>query len=105
LYHSYIKPQNKNGLSQNKALLEFIDIESFSKPGTIKVYLEKTRVANFSIVPDNARTYRAENNYNLQDDAPRRLLIYFFKEGTSYLPAKQSHQPAFLFKAIRLSRE
>ena len=99
----YIKPQNEKELSEKRALLEFVGIESFSKPGRIIVYLEKTKVAEFNIVPDKARNYRTEINYNLKDDAPRRLLIYFFEEKTSYLPVKPSSPLAFLFEAILLS--
>ena len=101
----YIKPQKMKGLSGNRALLEFVGIKSVSKPGKIRVYLEKTKVAEFSIVPDEARTYRTEINCNLKDDALYRLLIYFFEDNTSYLPAKQDHNPAFLFAALSLSHE
>jgi hypothetical protein len=101
----YIKPQRMKGLSGNRALLEFVGIKSVSKPGKIRVYLEKTQVAEFSIVPGEARTYRTEINYNLKDDALYRLLIYFFEDNTSYLPAKQDPKPAFLFEALSLSRE
>ena len=82
-------PKKMKGLSENRALLEFVGIKSVSKPGKIRVYMEKIKVAEFSIVPDKARTYRTEIDYNLKDDAPYRLLIYFFEENTSYLPAKQ----------------
>ena len=99
----YIKPQKSKELLKNRALLEFIGIKSVSKPGRIRVYVEKTKVVEFNIVPDKARTYRTQINYNLKDDAPHRLLIYFFEENTFYLPAKQGNQPAFLFEAIRLS--
>ena len=101
----YIKPQNVKELSENRALLEFVGIESVSKPGRIIVYVEETKVAEFNIVPDEVRTYRTEINYNFKDDVPYRLLIYFFEEKTSYLPAKQSksNQLAFTFEAILLS--
>jgi hypothetical protein len=99
----YIKPKKMKGFSENRAFLEFIGIKSVGKPGRIRVYMEKTKVAEFSIVPDEARTYRTEIDYDLKDDAPCRLLIYFFEENTSYLPAKQGNQHAFLFEAIRLS--
>jgi hypothetical protein len=99
----YIKPQKSKELLKNRALLEFIGIKSVSKPGRIRVYVEKTKVVEFNIVPDKVRTYRTQINYNLKDDAPHRLLIYFFEENTFYLPAKQGNQPAFLFEAIRLS--
>lgn len=100
----YIKPQKMKGLLANKSLLEFVNIKSVSKPGRIKVYIDKTAIAEFSIVQGEARTYRTAINYDLKDDAPRRLLIYFFEENTSYLPAKQSKFPAFLFDKICLSR-
>lgn len=100
----YIRPQKTKGLSQNRALLEVFGIKSVSRPGRIKIYVEKTKIAEFSIVPDEARTYRTEINYDLKDDAPHRLLIYFFEDNTSYLPAKQGHKPAFLFEALSLSR-
>lgn len=99
----YIKPQNVKELSKNRALLGFVGIKSVSKPGRIIVYVEKTKVAEFNIVPDEARTYRTEINYNFKDDAPCRLLIYFFEDKTSYLPAKQSDQLAFSFEAILFS--
>jgi hypothetical protein len=97
----YIKPKNRKEMSGNKASLEFIGIKSFNKPGRIIVYVEKTRVAEFDITPDEARNYKTEISYNFKDDAPYRLLIYFFEEKTSYLPAKQSF--AFIFEAILFS--
>jgi hypothetical protein len=101
----YIKPQKMKGLSGNRALLEFVGMKSVSNPGKIRVYLEKTKVTEFNIMPGEARTYRTETNYNFKDDAPHRLLIYFFGENNFYLPAKQDNQPAFLFETIRLSRK
>lgn len=100
----YIKPQNMKELAENRSLLEFIGIKSVSKAGRIRVYLEKTRIAEFSIVPWAPRTYKAKINYNLKDNAPHKLLIYFFEKNKSYLPAKQSNLPSFLFETIRLSR-
>lgn len=100
----YIKPQEAKGISKNKALLEFVGIQSISKPGRIRVYLEKTKIAEFNIMPWAPRTYKAKINYILKDTAPRRLLIYFFERNTSYLPAKQSKLPSFSFETIRLSR-
>ena len=99
----YIKPQNGKVLSKNRALLEFVSIQSVSKPGRIRVYLEKTKIAEFNIVPDEARTYRAEVNYNFRDDAPCRLLVYFFEDNASYLPAKHGSHLAFVCKAIIFS--
>jgi len=99
----YIKPRKMPGLSGNKALLELENVKLVSKPGRIKVYLEKTKVAEFIIRHWEARTYRAEIDYNLRSNTPHRLLIYFFEENQSYLPAKQSTIPSYSFEAIRLS--
>ena len=100
----YIKLQKGEGRSGNRAFLEFVGIKSVTTPGRIRVYVEKTKVCEFSVVPGEAQTYRTEIDYDLKDDTPHRLLIYFFGENTSYLPAKQGNQPAFLFEAIHLSR-
>jgi hypothetical protein len=100
----YIKPQDEKELSQNKALLELSGIKSFTKPGTLSVYMEKTKIAEFNLVPDEARIYKAIINYGLKGDAPCRLLMYFFEGNTSYLRAKPNDQPSFLFETIHLSR-
>lgn len=99
----YIKPQNGKVLAKNRALLEFVSVQSVSKPGRIRVYLEKTKIAQFNIVPDEARTYRTAINYNFRDDAPCRLLIYFFEDNASGLPAKIGSHLVFVCKAIILS--
>ncbi len=99
----YIKPQGMKRLSDQKALLEFTGIKSISKPGRIKVYLEQTKVAEFIIKHWEPRTYQAEINYNFKDNAPRRLLVYFFEGNEPYLPAKQSTLPSYSLEAIKLS--
>lgn len=100
----YIKPQKNKEISGNKAFLEFIGIKSVSKPGIISVYLDKTKVGDFSIVPWHARSFSAPINDNLTSDAPCRLLIYFFEGNQHYLPAKQSNLPSFIFEKISFSR-
>jgi hypothetical protein len=100
----YIKPQDDKKLSQNKAVLEICGIRSFRKPGLLRVYMEKTKIVEFNLVPDEARTYKTIINYNLKRGAPYRLLMYFFEENKSYLPVKPSDQPSFLFETIHLSR-
>ncbi len=100
----YIKPQKNKEISGDQAFLEFIGIKSVSKPGIIKVYLEKTKIGEFSVVPWNARSFSASINYHLMSDAPCRLLIYFFEGNQYYLPAKQSNLPSFIFEKISFSR-
>jgi len=99
----YLKPQKLNGLSQDKELIEFIGVKSIGLPGRIRAYVEKKKVAEFSINPGKAQTYKAEIDYKYKYDGPRRILIYFFEENESYLPAKQRSEPAFVFEMIRLS--
>lgn len=99
----YVKPQKLKGLLPNRELIEFIGIKSVGVPGRIRAYVEKKKVAEFRITPEEARTYNAEIDYDLKNDGPQRILIYFFEENKSYLPAKQGNQAAFLFEMIRLS--
>ncbi len=101
----YVKPQKLDGLAQNRELIEFIGVRSIGLPGRIRAYVEKKKVAEFSINPGEAQNYKAEIEYKHKYDGPRRILIYFFEENESYLPAKQRNQPAFLFEMIRLSHQ
>jgi hypothetical protein len=101
----YVKPQLNNGPAGNKAMLEFAGIKSLSKAGRVIVYLEKTKIAEFHINPWKEQSFRTEINYNFKNDAPYRLLIYFFEEEKSFLPPKPGDQPSFSFETIRLVRQ
>ncbi|MRR16481.1 MAG: hypothetical protein EG826_08510 [Deltaproteobacteria bacterium] len=99
----YVKPQKLDGFSRNRELIEFIGVRSTGPAGRIRAYVEKKKVAEFSINPKEAQTYKAEIESEHPYDGPRRILIYFFEENESYLPAKQRSGPAFAFEMIRLS--
>jgi len=58
----YIKPKRGRGLSKNNVLIEFTGVQSAGIPGRALIYLEKTKVAEFDVVPWKERTYRTEVN-------------------------------------------
>jgi len=101
----YVKPQLNNGPAGNKAMLEFTGVKSLIKAGRIIVYLEKTKIAELNINPWKEQSFRTEINYHCKNDAPYRLLIYFFEEDKIFLPPKPDDQPSFSFEAIRLVRQ
>ncbi len=102
---AYVKPQKLDGMSQDREFIEFIGVRSIGLPGRVRAYVEKKKVAEFSINPREAQTYKAEIEYNHKHGGPRRILIYFFEENESYLPTKQRNRPAFLFEMIRISHQ